>query len=336
MSFGVTYDFRNPVQGGRSFAQLYGETLDHLTAAEDLGFDTVWLTEHHFTADGYLPSLLPMAAAIAQRTSRIRIGTNVILLPLHHPLRVAEDGAVVDVLSNGRFVLGAAVGYRPMEFEALGVSVHQRGGRIREQLEIITQAWTQGSVSYQGHYYSYGNLPVSPRPVRQPRPPIYLGGSSRAALRRAAAQGDGLLVPGFGSRQEYDLYMAAVEACGKNPSDASYLATNIVMYVDHDHARAWEDVKQHILYQENVYAQWYIDAGYPELVGRRLASSPDELNRESYLVGAPAYVLERIARHRETVPFTHMSFWAILPGQEPAAARRSLELFAAEVLPHLS
>ena len=147
MSFGVTYDFRNPAHAGRSFVQLYRETLNHIVAAEDMGFDTVWLTEHHFTDDGYLPSLLPMAAAIAQRTRKVHIGTNVILLPLHHPLRVAEDGAVVDILSNGRFALGAAVGYRPVEFEMLGVSVHERGGRIREQLEIIAQAWMQGSVS---------------------------------------------------------------------------------------------------------------------------------------------------------------------------------------------
>jgi alkanesulfonate monooxygenase SsuD/methylene tetrahydromethanopterin reductase-like flavin-dependent oxidoreductase (luciferase family) len=126
-----------------------------------------------------------------------------------------------------------------------------------------------------------------------------------------------------------------VEACGKDPSAASYLATNIPMYVTRDHNKAWDDVKQHILYQENVYAQWYIDAGYPDLVGRHLAASTDELNREAYLVGSPAYVLERIACHQETVPFTHLGFWAILPGQGPVAALRSLELFAAEVLPHL-
>ncbi len=335
MSFGLTYDFRNPAHASRPFAQLYRETLDHIVAAEDMGFDTVWLTEHHFTSDGYLPSLLPVAAAIAQRTRKVRIGTDVILLPLHHPLRIAEDGAVVDLLSNGRFALGAAVGYRPMEFDALGVSVHERGGRIREQLEIIAQAWTTGSVSFQGKYYDYDCLQVSPRPVQQPRPPIYLGGTSRTALRRAASQGDGLLVPGLGSREEHELYMAEVAACGKDPSEASYLATNVVMFVDHDHNKAWDAVKSHILYQENVYAQWYIDAGYPDLVGRRLANSPDELNRETYLVGAPAYVLERIARHRETVPFNHMSFWAILPGQDPASACRSLELFATEVLPHL-
>jgi alkanesulfonate monooxygenase SsuD/methylene tetrahydromethanopterin reductase-like flavin-dependent oxidoreductase (luciferase family) len=171
--------------------------------------------------------------------------------------------------------------------------------------------------------------------VQQPRPPIYLGGTSRAAIRRAASQGDGFLVPGLGSREEYDAYMAEVEACGKDPSAASYLATNIPMYVTRDHNKAWDDVKHHILYQENVYAQWYMDAGYPDLVGRRLASNANELNREAYLVGSPAYVLERIARHQETVPFTHLGFWAILPGQDPAAALGSLELFAVEVLPHL-
>jgi len=300
-----------------------------------MGFDTIWLTEHHFTDDGYLPSLMPMAAAIAQRTTRVRIGTDVLLLPLHHPLRVAEDGAVLDVLSNGRFALGVAVGYRPYEFEILGAPIHERGARIAEQLDIITQAWTTGAVSIQGKHFVYDNVTVTPRPVQAPRPPIYAGGTSRAALRRAARQSDGLLVPGLGSREEYDIYMSEVEACGKDGAQASYLCTNIVMHLDRDHNKAWNDVKQHILYQENVYAQWYLDAGYPELVGRSLARSPDELNRDAYLVGSPAYVLERIARHREAVPYAHMSFWAILPGQAVAAAMRSLELFASEVLPVL-
>src|SRR2546421_1743640 len=158
MNFGVTYDFRNPAHAGRSFVQLYRETLDHIVAAEDMGFDTVWLTEHHLPDDGYLPSLLPMAAAVAQRTRKVHIGTDVILLPLHHPLRVAEDGAVVDILSHGRFALGAAVGYRPMEFEMLGVSVHERGGGLRGQHGNITHAPTRGSGSPHGKNYTHNKL----------------------------------------------------------------------------------------------------------------------------------------------------------------------------------
>ena len=106
MKFGLWYDLRNPVGAGRRLPDLYRDTLDHIVLAEQLGYDDIWLSEHHFTDDGYLPSLLPFAAAIAARTTRVTIGTNIILMPFHHPIRLAEDCAVVDNLSDGRFLFG--------------------------------------------------------------------------------------------------------------------------------------------------------------------------------------------------------------------------------------
>src|SRR5262245_48798197 len=126
MEFGVLYDMRNPASSGIGRAELYAETLDHIEAIEELGFDTVWLTEHHSTDGDDLPSVLPMAAAVAARTSRVTIGTAVLLLPLHDPIRIAEDAAVVDVISNGRFRLGLGLGYKVEEFEAFGVDRRQR------------------------------------------------------------------------------------------------------------------------------------------------------------------------------------------------------------------
>ena len=129
MQFGLIYDFRNPKRWERPFPALYAEQLEQIAYAEQLGFDSVWITEHHFVEDGYTPSVLTMAAAIAVRTRRIRIGTWVLLLPLHHALRVAEDAATVDILSGGRLDLGMGLGYRVEEFAALGVDRRQRGRR---------------------------------------------------------------------------------------------------------------------------------------------------------------------------------------------------------------
>jgi alkanesulfonate monooxygenase SsuD/methylene tetrahydromethanopterin reductase-like flavin-dependent oxidoreductase (luciferase family) len=125
--FGLWYDFRNPPNSGRSTQRLYRETLDQIVYAEELGYHDVWLSEHHFVADGYLPSCLPVAAAIARSTERISIGTSIVLLPFHHPIRLAEDAAVVDVISDGRFTLGVAVGYRLEEFATFGVDRRHRG-----------------------------------------------------------------------------------------------------------------------------------------------------------------------------------------------------------------
>jgi alkanesulfonate monooxygenase SsuD/methylene tetrahydromethanopterin reductase-like flavin-dependent oxidoreductase (luciferase family) len=126
LEFGVLYDFRNPPGSGMTDAEVYAETMDHIEEVERLGFDVVWITEHHFIDDAYLPSVLPMCAAVAMRTQRVTIGTAVLLLPLHDPLRVAEDCAVVDVLSNGRLRLGIGLGYKLQEFEVFGVDRRKR------------------------------------------------------------------------------------------------------------------------------------------------------------------------------------------------------------------
>ena len=126
MKFGVLYAFRNPPQWQQPFPDFYRAQFDQMQAVEQLGYDVVWVTEHHFIEDGYLPSLLPVAAVIADRTKRVQIGTYVLLLPLHNPLRVAEDAAVVDIISNGRLLLGLGQGYRLEEFEGFNINRDDR------------------------------------------------------------------------------------------------------------------------------------------------------------------------------------------------------------------
>src|SRR5262245_55635187 len=146
MKFGFMEDFRNPQPWRRPCPDLYRLILDQIARAEDLGYDNVWLTEHHFTEDGYNPSLLPTAAAIAARTTRIRIGTFVLLLPFQHPVRVAEDATCVDIFSNGRFDLGVGQGYSYKEFNALGMRRGERSARMAEGVELIQRLWTETNV----------------------------------------------------------------------------------------------------------------------------------------------------------------------------------------------
>jgi alkanesulfonate monooxygenase SsuD/methylene tetrahydromethanopterin reductase-like flavin-dependent oxidoreductase (luciferase family) len=127
--FGLWYDFRNPAQWRQPPDRLYREILDQIAWGENNGFDDVWLSEHHFIEDGYLPSILPAAAAIAARTNRIRIASGVLLMPFHNPIRLAEDIATVDVISGGRFELGVGIGFKREEFAGFGVSSKERGAR---------------------------------------------------------------------------------------------------------------------------------------------------------------------------------------------------------------
>ena len=143
MQFGLLYDFRNPPPWYVPSPDLYAETFDQIRAVESLGFDSVWLTEHHFTDDGYLPAMNPVAGAVAMITERVTIGHSVLLLPLHHPLQVAEEGAILDIVSNGRFIFGPGLGYKIDEFESFGIDRHQRAAIMDESMELITRAWTE-------------------------------------------------------------------------------------------------------------------------------------------------------------------------------------------------
>jgi alkanesulfonate monooxygenase SsuD/methylene tetrahydromethanopterin reductase-like flavin-dependent oxidoreductase (luciferase family) len=166
MRVGTIIGFQNPQRWRTDWSELYAATLDFVCEAERLGFDTVWLTEHHFADDGYCPALMPVAAAIAARTTRIRIGTKVLLMPFHDPLRLAEDAAVVDVISGGRLELGIAAGYRPEEFAGFGINRDERAARTREGVAVLEQALSGEVFSFTGRFHRYGPVRVTPPPVQ--------------------------------------------------------------------------------------------------------------------------------------------------------------------------
>src|SRR6266850_982301 len=160
--FGLWYDFRNPAQWRQPADRLYREILDQIAWGENNGFDDVWLSEHHFIEDGYLPSILPAAAAIAARTNRIRIASGVLLMPLHNPIRLAEDIATVDVISGGRFELGVGIGFKREEFSGFGVSSKERGARTDQSLEIIRRSLAGETVTFKSEFFDFQNVKVTP------------------------------------------------------------------------------------------------------------------------------------------------------------------------------
>ena len=197
MQVSINAFLRNPPISGRSHAQLYGEFLEMMEYADQNGVVRVSLAEHHFEDDGYLPSQFVMAGAIAARTKHIEIWFGIMVLPLHHPLSVAEDGAVLDCLSGGRFTLGVAGGYHRKEFDGFGVPRNERAARMDESLDIIRRCWEdEGPFDYDGRFWKLKGIKVRPRPVQQPRPKIMLGGNSEAAARRAARYADGFMPVG--------------------------------------------------------------------------------------------------------------------------------------------
>ena len=156
------YDCRHVPGGDMTMTDVYAATIEQAVLADELGFDHVWFTEHHFLEDGYLPAFQPLAGAIAARTKQIRISNDIALLPLYHPIRLAEELAVLDQISNGRMEFGIGMGYVPKEFDAFGVPLRNRVSMTDEAIEILRLAWGEGPFSFRGKRYNLSNIDVHP------------------------------------------------------------------------------------------------------------------------------------------------------------------------------
>jgi alkanesulfonate monooxygenase SsuD/methylene tetrahydromethanopterin reductase-like flavin-dependent oxidoreductase (luciferase family) len=336
MRVGTIIGFQNPAPWRRNWTELYAETLAFAARAEDLGLDEVWLSEHHFSDDGYSPALMPIAAAVATRTRNIRIGTKVLLMPFHNPVRLAEDAAVVDIISNGRLDLGIAAGYRHEEFAGFGIARDERSARTREGLQVLELALKDAPFTFEGRFGSYRNAHVIPPAIQQPVP-IWVGGRSPGPLRRAAEAGYHLQLADFDLNLcalDYAVYMERLTACGRNTGDYEVAAVASV-FVDEDPSRARTLAEPHMQYQQQQYQRWFAAAGDRVSQSATRANGIGGAMPPGCLVGTPEDVLEQILVAHGRVPFTHFSFWMLLPGLSPAAATASLELFADRVLPRL-
>src|SRR5512134_1856883 len=178
LRFGVAYDFRNPSGSGMSTPELYARVLAQTELVDRLGYDSIWITEHHFVDDGYVPSFVAVAGAIAARTLRVRISSDVLLLPFAHPLRLAEDLAVLDNLSGGRMELGIGMGYALHEFEAFGIPRSQRVSRTEEAVHVLRQAWSDQPVRFRGKRYAIDGVAVYPKPVQAGGLPLWMAAQS--------------------------------------------------------------------------------------------------------------------------------------------------------------
>lgn len=336
LQFGLLWPFRNP--DSVAWDEFYRSHLDLIVESERMGFDEAWLTEHHFIDDGYSPSLFPIGAAIAARTDRIRIGTFLLLLPLHNPVQVAEDTATLDIISGGRFDLGVGLGYRPGEFDAQGIPARERASRMREGLPVLRRLLAGEKVTIDGKYTKLNDIQISPPALQHPHPPLWVGGTAPKAIERAAAMGMHFLSGGPGSAAIYD---DALRAHGRNPRDF-HVATTVPTYVAPTREQAWEIAAEPLRYMATSYLTWTAEAKGTSTADLPALPMAEEIVRkqsmdffgEDMLVGSPEDVIEKIEAHRTRARLTHLVSAMALPGMPVPQIRSSMELFAREVAPH--
>jgi probable F420-dependent oxidoreductase len=308
-------------------------------AAERAGFDSVWLSEHHFLDDGYMPSLFVAAAAIAQATERVEIGTAVLLAPLHHPLRIAEDAATLDLISRGRFILGLGAGWRPEEFEVFGVGLDERASRMRETVAVLRLAWSKETFSFDGKHYRFDNVNVTPKPAHDV--PIWLGGFAPAAIRRAGRIADGFLGSSSGTSgiegfsQAKAIALEGVQAAGRDASRFA-LALHVPVFTSED-PDPWQAVKPYYHYLRWKYPDMANARGSAESRGPGpLSKEEEEQLRGTIICGPPETVAAEIDEFRQALGSEiHFICRSDFPGMPRDLQLKTIELLGAKVFPHL-
>lgn len=337
LNIGLMFSFRK-TDPKRSFADVYRDELDLVRDAEQLGFDTVWLTEHHFAEDGYSPSIIPIAAAIAAITTRVRIGFNLLLLPLHHAVQLAENLATVDVISNGRLDVGLGQGYAVHEFAGYGIPRSERLTRFLEGLDVLTGLWTNEEFSYDGKHYQVDAARLVPRPVQQPAPPMWIGATSDKAVRRAGRRGMNLL--GLANEALQAAYEDARREAGLTLDTAKVLQLHWA-HVGETDDDAWNEAGAAFRHLLTVYWQWGKAAADSEGVPFPVPEVPsvDELRRGATtlfqpVIGSPETVVRLLSTSMATTLTTHLAL-GVLPGMDPQLTAASMRRVIDDVAPVL-
>jgi alkanesulfonate monooxygenase SsuD/methylene tetrahydromethanopterin reductase-like flavin-dependent oxidoreductase (luciferase family) len=330
VTFGLIYDFRNPVPWQEPWADRYQRVLDQIEWVDrHLSIDSINVTEHHFYEDGYIPSPMLMCSAIAARTERVKVGTNLLQLPLHHPVRVAEDALVCDVLSGGRFRLGVGAGYYWQEFEGVGSVLKERPSRMKEAFEILRAAFRGERFSYEGKRYHVPDILVSPPPIRKGGPEIWMGAFVPAAVDRVAQHADGFLAFGHAGIPEY---FAACERHGRPPEERQLNRTYWAI-IDEDPERAYAGAGPHFMHMFNDYIR---REGYPGLTPFDDPEPARKMGLEGgYLLVTDAAGAVRAFNRDIAAGVSDFTLLAFMPGENVEEVSRRLQYLSNRVVPHV-
>ncbi len=322
MRFGLRFDFRNPALVGTSTADQYAAALDMAAWADSLGCASITLSEHHGSADGYLPSPVPMLAAMAARTEKVQLAVAALVAPFYEPLRLAEDLIVADNIARGRISLIVAGGYVPDEFDMFGVPMRERPARVAEAVRVLKGAFSGQPFEYRGH-----TVQVTPGPFRPGGPPVTLGGSSEPAARRAARLADGFFPT---DPKVWEFYRDELRQLGKPDPGPCPLPSSgpLLVALAEDPEEGWARMAPSFLHQANAYGAWRAKG---DVVSPYVAVADADALRATgqFQVLTPAQLIETL----KTAPVPFANFHPLVGGMPIDLAWTSLRLFEREVLP---
>jgi alkanesulfonate monooxygenase SsuD/methylene tetrahydromethanopterin reductase-like flavin-dependent oxidoreductase (luciferase family) len=340
VKFGLLFAYQIPPESGIPWHEPYQDMLGCLPRAEELGYASAFQASHHVQKDGFCPSPLIAMAGAAAVTERMRIGTSVLLVALYAPLKLAEDVAVIDNLSRGRFVFGVAPGYVSKEFAAHGVPREERGGRFEEALDLMTKAWSGQHFAFDGKYFRVPEAQVTPHPVQSPHPPIWYGVSHPAALKRAAQRRCvQIMSPRHGMaelKEHYAIYEATAREVGFTIPERPLIRQ---VFVAETTAKAEGLAAPAVNY---LYRELY---GAASAAGDRVLKSDDgkviadsgtvgfDNFKARYIIGSPDVAIMKIKEYERELKPSEMICWMHMPGIRGKHAQASVELFAKEVMP---
>jgi alkanesulfonate monooxygenase SsuD/methylene tetrahydromethanopterin reductase-like flavin-dependent oxidoreductase (luciferase family) len=315
--FGLFLDLRNPAPWGRPWPEHLGAALDLAAEAERLGADSLWFTEHHLFEDGHLAQPLSWLAAVAARTSTVRLGTGIVVAPFQVPRHLAEQAALVDALSGGRLELGLGPGYARTEFEAFGGDRERRFGETERTLLEVRSLLESGS--------------LGPEPVQRPVP-LWLGYQGPRNAARAGRLGVGILTL---NRRSHASYVAGLEEAGLDPADARMAGTLDIVVAD-DPEAAWERIRPHHAYQLQTYVRAHDPSAVvpdaADLGGRLAADRPPGVSVRLSVLSVDEAV-DDVVRRVEGLPVRHVYTWASIANMPADLVSEHVRLFLTEVAP---
>ena len=316
---------------GTDVTRVVDEMIAEAQQAERYGFDSFFVTEHHQEPAGYLPSPLPVAAALAARTSTIRLGTGIAVLPLYHPVRMAEDCAVIDIISKGRLILGVGMGYQEVDFAAYGLRVSDRVSLFEEGVEIVKRAWTEEKLYFVGKRYTLTNISVTPKPVQKPRPPIWIAGVGDEAMKRAGRVGDALLADSFQLparlKGRVDLYRQTAENRGNR--------AQVVLFREGFVAKTREEaVREYEAGLLSTHRYYWRHGSYYQDIKREEDLDLKRIGLDRLILGSPQDCIERIRMWKAEIGADHFLIRFKHPAGPPhTKVMEALRLFGEEVIP---